>query len=401
MPDPRIARVIDRRTGYHERADRLPDLDHLSEYDAIVLEPTWRGMFGLHELDRHGQTVDLERGALIDELAPEVAKRRAELPSFFALGGLLVIRVNLPTQLRAWRYGGQSVELESDAWFAAFLYEPDPVQTSFRVAFPDRVPPLTLAGSGMIETSEPGHPFEGYLRARRRYECRLHGYVRSLPGAVVLAENRAGEPVAVEFPVDAGSIVVVPPPEDSDDEERLDDAVMRTLAQRVGARREWVPPQERALLAERDEVLARMRSERDAAQLTLQKLRTLKARILDEDVVGRAAAYWRQATAPGVTHENAMMRLYKITDLLREYLGGGEADLADGLGMPLSRIKAIKRVANMPEKNLRHAGVGPTEAVTDKEFADAVAAGHEMVENLIARRIREETAVRESDVTLT
>ena len=201
-----------------------------------------------------------------------------------------------------------------------------------RVAlFPGSVPELTQAGSGALEVREPGHPFEEYLRGCGRFRCRLSAYLRNIPGAVVLAENRAGDVVAVEIPIGEGSAVFVPAPDSPEDEERLETAVRRSLAQRVGARKDWIPPQERDLITARDDLLSRMRVERAATDARLAEVRAAKAKILREEVVSRAVSYYRQATAPGSTPDRTLGFLYKITDLLRDHFGGGDPGLAEAL----------------------------------------------------------------------
>lgn len=282
--------------------------------------------------------------------------------------------------------------LDSQAWLRPLIQDHRPMKIAERMAFPGSVPEMTQAGSGNLELREPGHPFEEYLKGVGRYRCRLGAYLRDIPGAVVLAESRMGEVVAIEVPLGNGSAVIVPPPRSEEDEKRIDAAVRRAVAQRVGARGDWVPEQERALIEARDSVLTRMRQERSVIDAQLEEVRVIKARVLDEEIVSRAASYYRQATAPGVTADRVMFFLYKITDLLRDHFGAGESGLAEALGMTVAQIKKIKKVANLPEKDLRHAGVGPTEQVTDTELSEAVSTGREMVNQLVTRRLREELA---------
>lgn len=184
--------------------------------------------------------------------------------------------------------------------------------------------------------------------------------------------------------------MLVPPPQSSDDEQRLEEAVQRAVAQRVGARNDWLPPQERVLIERRDDLVARMRTERSQIDAELAAVRAIKARVVEEEVVARSRSYYRQATAPGVTPERSLGLLYKVTDLLRDYFGGGERGLADALGMTVAAIKNIKKVADLPERDLRHAHAGPTEQITDEELRDAVQTAYRMIDALITRRVTEE-----------
>lgn len=104
--EPRILNVIT-RAGKWVRTDKHfdPKVDHLSEYDAIIVEPTWAAMFGGRDQEP-GTSVKESVAGLIDEYEVELSKRATELPAFFQLGGVLVVRIDLPVQLRAHREEG-------------------------------------------------------------------------------------------------------------------------------------------------------------------------------------------------------------------------------------------------------------------------------------------------------
>ncbi len=120
-------------------------------------------------------------------------------------------------------------------------------------------------------------------------------------------------------------------------------------------------------------------------------MRRLKSEIFAEEHVNRAIDYYLSAARPGVTPERALARLYKLCEMLEDYFDAGEKGLAERLGMPLSRIKDVKKLANRPEHDARHANAGATSDVTPGELVEALEIAREMIQRFIAARYQERT----------
>ncbi len=142
--------------------------EHLSEYDAIRLDPRWVTMFEGRD-QRAGSSVydDDDRYDNVRTYELELGKRKLELDQFFALGGMLVVQIDLPVQIVrpvSSPYGGRSPgrAVDSQEWFRPYARDRDPQREMQRLAFNQPHPELTLAGSGRIESIDPG-PFEDYL----------------------------------------------------------------------------------------------------------------------------------------------------------------------------------------------------------------------------------------------
>jgi hypothetical protein len=386
----RILRVYNPVGHIDAKTYRLTNesVEHFSEYDAIVLAPTWAEMFG-GDVQEPGIAKKLKyeswRGREpIDYFGwyqGELSRRAAELEAFFQLGGLLVIRTTEDIRLQA--PGHLSGEVSAQAWFTepllrGLVLAGAPLDLS--------APSITLSGSGSIATIDPGHTFEGYLRSVGTYDCRLNPGLRALADVTVLAENRAGDPVAIESEALAGSIVLVPPPRTEVHEKLLELTVARSLDQRITVHELVTLAAERDLLRARDEALEEQRKIRTDAETALAEIRAQKAELLKEEVVNRAIDYLLSATRLSATPETALSRLYKMWEMLEEYCGGSEGKLSDALRMPLERIKRIKRIANDPELDLRHSTAGGLKEPAASQVAEAIEIGREMVVRFVELR---------------
>lgn len=363
-------------------------VEHFSEYDAIVLAPTWADMFG-GDAQEPGTAKKLKyeswRGREpIDYFGwylGELSRRGAELEAFFGLGGLLVIRITGDLRLQA--PGHLSGEVSAQAWLT------DPLLRGLVLAgapLDVSAPSITLPGSGSIAAIDPGHTFEGYLRSVGSYDCRLNPGLRALADVTVLAENRAGDPVAIESEALAGSIVLIPPPRTEVHEKLLEMTVARALDQRITVHELVTLDAERDLLRARDEAVKQQRKIRIDADMALAQIRAQKTELLKEEVVKRAIDYLLSATRLSATPEKALGRLYKMWEMLEEYCGGSEGKLADALRMPLERIKRIKRIANDPELDLRHSTAAGLKPPAASQVAEAIEIGREMVVRFVELR---------------
>lgn len=389
----RILRVYNPVGRNQAKTYRLSNdsIEHFSEYDAIVLAPTWADMFG-GDVQEPGTAKKLKYESWqgrepIDYFGwydRELSRRVAELKAFFELGGLLVIRTTEDIRLQA--PGHLSGEISAQAWFTGPLLR-GLILAGARLDL--AAPSITLPGSGSIATIDPGHTFEEYLRSVGTYDCRLNPGLIGLAGVTVLAENRAGDPVAIESEAFAGSIVLVTPPRTEAQEKLLELTVERALDQRLTAHELVTLEAEHDLLRVRDEALKEQRKVRGDAETALARIRADKAELLKEEVVKRAIEYLLSATRLSATPEKALGRLYKMWEMLEEYCGGSEGKLADALGMPLEQIKKIKRLANDPALDLRHSTAGGLKAPAASQVAEAIEIGREMVLRFVELRYAE------------
>lgn len=390
MPEHRILRIFN-PAGRIESATRRLSSDavrHFSEYDAIIVEPTWAAMFGGDAQEAGTRVKDpYESWAgrkpidYVGWYTRELEQRAEELPAFFRLGGILVVRVSENITLLA--PGHLSGEVSAQSWFDYILVR-GLLDSGVLEVIADRR--ITFPGSGSVATVDPGHTFEPYLRAGGGYECRLHPAFNRVPQATILAENRAGDPVALEFEVLEGAIVLVPPPKTAEHEKLLEAAVVRAIEQRMNAQDFTTLDAERDALRAREAALAEQRRIRLEADVTLTRIRTVKAEVLGEEIVRRAVDYLLSATRLSATPERALGRLYKMWEMLEEYCGGSERQLADALRMPLDRIKRIKRLANDPRLDLRHSTAATKEPAATNDVAEAIEIAQDMVRRFVELR---------------
>jgi hypothetical protein len=101
-------------------------------------------------------------------------------------------------------------------------------------------------------------------------------------------------------------------------------------------------------------------------------------------------SYWNRITQEGTSAARIMQDLYKLIELL-EHLYGGEHALPEALGVDLTRIKRVKRLANEEKYDLRHADSKETQAVRPPEVQDALEVGRDLVQRFLDRRYREES----------
>lgn len=386
--DPNVLRLTGDR--------RLRDADVLSEYGAILVDPRFAPLFGYSDGLAPGQRAYTDYGMTVAEPASELEKRSQELPRFFDLGGILVVYGYEETII-----ANRHVPMYADttdttasthSWFAEQLSPPPRfLLPGERPPFPSNEPPEPWLNAGhgtQINVVEPGHAFARYLEATTAYEARFASSVRDWSNAVVLAENRAREPVAVEFVVGQGSAIVVPPPKDSTQLGLIDEAIRRLYRERVGAGREWRLRDDIALDAAANELATRHRAEREALRRKGDEWMAAKAKALAQTHVKRATAYWDKITASGTTRERSLQDLYRLIEMLED-LYGGERGLPPALGVDKARLKAVKRLANQEEFDIRHANAAEKEDLPLTSFDDAIAFGRELVQAFVERRTRE------------
>ena len=375
---------------------RLSNARVLGEFEAMVVDPRFAALFGYSEALEPGTKVGAENASTARVPADELEKRKKELRPFFDLGGVAVVYGYAETVLVA-REGRMYTERrEVTASTHDWLFEhlkppPRRLKPGERIPFASDEPAepwLRAAHGEHIRVVEPGHALAPYLEKVGHYEAIFAAYVREWSNATILAENRAAEPVAVEFACGRGSVVIAPPPADSDERSVLLATVRQLLHERVSVSREWRLASEQQLEAEEQATALRHREERRALADRRAQLREVKALVFEDVIVKRVVGYWDRATAPGATHEQALQQLYKLIEVLEDRYGG-ERGLPDALMVDRTKLKAVKRLAN--NYDIRHAGAG-SEALPLLTFNEALDFGRHLVQAFLERRADEVVA---------
>jgi hypothetical protein len=317
--------------------------------------------------------------AWVEDYGHVLERRSAELPAFFVIGGLMVVHCLEASWLDSneREYDRPLGSVESHGWFLRHIQP--------QLRHKDAAATLILPGRGRpIRVIEAGHPFADYLIEREEYAARISDVIKLYDNASILAENRAHEPVAASFAIGNGALVFVPPP-DASTQSAFDLALENALAERP-VEREWTLDAERDLVARDDAALAALRSVRDQTRMALNDIRARKATIFADRHVRRAIAYWDGATRPGTPAADAFQELYRMQEMLEHLYGGSERKLADALGIPLGRLKSLKKLANQPEHDFRHATIGdPTQPPSD-EIAAALDDARAIVQAFLEER---------------
>jgi hypothetical protein len=372
---------------------RLPRARVLSEYEGIVVDPRFAPLFDFSDRLEPGSVTEANYSSTVTDAAAELDKRRKELKPFFELGGIVVVYGYAETILFADERPMYNESRRTTAHTHRWLYEhlqppPRQLKPGERLPFPSNEAPepwLRPARGEYVRVVEPGHALAHYLEGVRSYEALFARYVREWSNATILAENRASEPIAVEFAAGRGSIIVIPPPSDSPSRDRLNEMVLQLIRERVSVGREWHLTAEVELDAE--ERATALRHAEDRRQLGDRRafVRSVKAQLFDEVMTKRVIAYWDRVTAAGATHEQALQQLYKLIEVLEDRYGG-ERGLPEALGIDRAKLKAVKRLAN--NYDIRHAGDDPG-LLPPPNFNDAIAFGRELVQAFLERRARE------------
>lgn len=353
--------------------------EYLAEYDAIEVAPYWFALFRetFSSATGPGQDDDVPEDAF-REIYRTLFRRADELEAFFRLGGVLVAWLYEPAFLYPEGGGAQA---DTHWWFMR------------HINFPGKWPgvePFGQPGHGVgIAVLDPTHPLGPYLEMRDGYVARVAEYLRKYPDVSVLAENRAGEPVSVVFRVGLGSIALVPPPVGGEQQKTLTEAVEQMAGDSTKRSRAWTVAEERELEGRRDDIVRRLAQERQAADARLQDIKRAKAAILDERHVRRAIDYVESALRSETPLDRRIGQLHKLVEMLEDYTGSGERGLGEVLQVDLTRIKRLKKLANSPVHDLRHAGVDDPSSPAAAEVREALETGRLLVAAFIEFRYRD------------
>jgi hypothetical protein len=152
---------------------------------------------------------------------------------------------------------------------------------------------------------------------------------------------------------------------------------------------DWAVKDEIDLVERQQRAIDDLRTARQTLTVELSGVRQLKAEVLAEVAVDRVVSYFRKATQPTATAEQTASALYKMVEFLEDHLECGEVGLPDALSVPRSDIKALKRFANVPQHDLRHASTGDAAGPPTSEVLENIEAGRRIVQAFIERRYRQ------------
>jgi len=326
---------------------------YLGDYEAIILEPNWGSLTGLSSLPSPGYQFEWDEPAVRGVIV-SLERRAAELDSFLRGGGILIVKLQPEASLYSTNQfsGTETLRVTSLSWVIS------KVPQLWLIAHAGHSPFVTGSGREMI-IRELDHPFEGAIRAATGYSALVSNRVLKMEGCVLLATTRIGDPLAFEIPVGTGNVFLLP---SGVDDAQLEGALDELLAERERYRQTWVLPQEVGLQEAEDALRADARSK--IADLAVQRkaIADLRVSVMSGNVnLARAIDYYESGTAATRPIDRAMQDLHKLVDLLEDYFGGSEDGLATGLGVPKSRFKYIKKLANQPQLDFRHAKSGDTE----------------------------------------
>jgi len=341
----------------------LKSANYLGDYEAIVTRLDWESLIG-YRGPEPGKTQEVTEQIAVEAIE-QLEQRSNELESFLEAGRLLVAEIQPASTIwgKGPRYDSVLREVETTYWLAtkvrALLY---PITLGSGLPF--------IPGSGTgIEIREVGHPLEDVIRAANRYTGRIAKEVFDRSEAVVLATTLIGDPVAAEITVGLGLVLLVPT---GVDRKSLLAAVTEIVETRARHRQQWLLPEE-AQLFELENTLRRDTRDRLKALAARQEsLAALRTSVMKGNInIQRAIVYYENGTSATRPPQRAMQDLYKLVELLEGYFGGSEAKLATALSVEKARFMHIKKLANQPVLDLRHATSGETVGADAAEVQQA------------------------------
>ncbi len=359
---------------------------YLGDYEAIVVSLDWGSLIGLNG-PRPGQTGQVAPETVI-EAQQALAERSRELVRFLESGGVLVVKVEAASLM--WgqgSYPSPTVEVDSLSWISSQVY---PLLFS---SFGDNGRSAFQTGRGHeIDFQELDHPLEAVIHGAREYKGRIHKDVFEVADATVLATTRIGDPVAGEILFGPGLVFLVP---SGVDNKELVAAVEKILATRERQRDTWHLREEAVLIEEEAAIRAETRDRVASLLKRRQELADLRVAVMRDNVnLARAIKYYENGTSSRPI-DSAMHDLYKLVELLEDYFGGSEEKLAAALNVPKALFKdGIKRLANQPPLNFRHAKSGKTEGADVAKVDQARDAAHTLVQLFIEYCCAEELEKR-------
>jgi hypothetical protein len=331
----------------------LKDARYLGDYEAIVIDLRWGSLMAFEGAAPGGSLEIAEK--LAEQTYAVLEQRSKELESFLAGGGVLVAKVHPASTVwgRGPRYNALTFEVDSTYWLVSQVY---PLRY---VSVAGYGPPL-LPGTGHeIVIREVGHPLETVIAEANEYTGIVAKQALDIDGAVLLATTRIGDPIAAELPVGTGQVFLLP---SGVDDNKLMVVLEEILSTRERHRQTWLLPEEVALIADENALRTGTRDKLKSLSVRQKALAELRSSAIRGNLnLSRAITYFENGTSASRPIKNAMQDLHKLVDLLEDYFGGSEDDLALGLGVTKSTFKQIKKLANQPIHDSRHAKTGEIE----------------------------------------
>jgi hypothetical protein len=341
--------------------------EYLGEYDAIQMQTSWEGL-----------GIELNQSTF--DPAAVLRQRNHELNTFFSNGGICLVELQATPDARN-RLSGAPMDIYQ--WWAQHIPVPYPKDSHSEQPFIN----ITAPGSSVLALV-PGHPLEAYLEAHTRYEVRFGTYVAALEPLVVLAENRVGEPVAIEVPVARGAIVAVPVPIDAGHRDQLKAGLIDLLRAQLGYSREWPMQDEEALRHERQRVLGDLADQRRQLDIRSSEIQAAKAKALEEPHVRRTLRYWDRATRPGAPPKTTVDDLYAMIEMLKDYYNSDWDSLGEKIGVSNKSVGRIKTFANRRELHLRHTTADDPQAIDQDELDRVLEDGRKVVATFLEQRYK-------------
>ena len=362
-------RILDLRRGAHS----LSGAHHLTEYDAIVLEPSW--VIGLLP----GSVGEAMNWDHYEYVSSELPHRSSQLSDFFNNTGLLVVALEQPARLTMHEFNAS--DISSYDWWMTSLGLPWQVTADVGL--------FLSPGSGQVGlVTDPAHPFGAYVELNSGFAVRLSDGVVAADHVAILAENRVQKAVAVEVTVSQGRAILVPAPQSQHCRDLLYSTTELVLSQRGASDAHWKLAIETGLEEELDVALEQVKVIRSRADERLRHVREVKHLVLQLPHVARAVRYYELATQGMPTPAKSLPHLYKAVETI-EYRFGGEKQAADMLGVSGNTLKRIKRLANDPEFAIRHAPENTVSEMEAREFDSAVKDTARIVLLLIEKEVLE------------
>lgn len=358
---------------------RLSECHLLTEYDVVIIEPTFAGLWQQPTWPRYG--VSSQEGDL-DALASELAHRHEELERFFARGGVAVVLLGPESVLHSSGYGGDRRSVS--AW--EFLIPEELARVHMGVR----------ANTGTTYDVLDEGAMSSYLQQRPRWIATVRsGALSTDPFGFPLATAKDGSFVAYEEIIGAGVLFWVPPPSDEGQWHMLVICARQVWSEREALMGDVALAEERALRDQLQTLEAAYRKQRGEIVAALAALRMARLAFLASDnAVERARKHARVATTYGPA--KALAAYHDMLELIeRQY--GGERAAQDALGYSAALARKITVPANDRRYSARHPGADAPASVPPQVAAEARVAAHEILQRFVDIRFarwREQDTLR-------
>jgi len=329
----------------------LDEAQKLAGYDGILFAPNWQAYHGGVE-PYHAPPGEVAYGHSLGEVTRRIRRMEGlteQCRAFLERGGLLVVRALAPAGL----VSPPDVYVDTWAWFMEAI-APQRLAT--------RPDPGAAAepgpGSDVVVVDEH-HPLAPVIRGSGGYDATISDWVVGLDDAHVIAENRAGEPIAVEIPWGRGCVDIVPTSRGLSPETHL--LFLRAILLDRPPLAEPATTRELELDDEERQARAQLAGRLDEIGRKRGELGVAKRALFAREHIDRARGHLRRATAPTASERTVMQELYALLEIVVGAVGGGRDEVARTLGIDQSVLTDIGRFSNQSVHGLRHTGDEPLE----------------------------------------